>query len=74
MTATRDQFFKPEKTSAQAKAGQTNSVLKTIIDAETVARDQKTEKLRALRLAQEEEQAAKAATAGKRGRQTATAK
>ncbi|AYD01355.1 hypothetical protein [Neorhizobium sp. NCHU2750] len=74
MTATRDQFFKPEKTSAQAKAGQANSVLKSIIDAETMARDQKTEKLRALRLAQQEEQAAKAATARKGSRQTVAAK
>lgn len=59
MTATKDQFFKPAKMSAQAKAAQTNSVIRDILDAEVVARDKKTEKLRAMRLAQEEEEAAK---------------
>lgn len=60
MTATKDQFFKPEKMSAQAKAEQTNSVVRDILDAEVTARDKKTEKLRAMRLAQQEEEAAKA--------------
>ncbi|SFB37584.1 hypothetical protein SAMN03159496_03231 [Rhizobium sp. NFR07] len=59
MTATKDQFFKPGKMSAQAKAEQTNSVVRDILDAEVSARDKKTEKLRALRLAQQEEDAAR---------------
>lgn len=52
MTATRQQFFKPTKVSAETKAEETNSVAKGIIAQETAARDKKTEKLRALRLAQ----------------------
>lgn len=52
MTATKDEFFKPAKMSAQAKAEQTNSVVRDILDAETNAREKKTEKLKALRLAQ----------------------
>lgn len=51
MTATKDQFFKPAKMSAQAKAEQTDSIVKDILDAEVLARDKKTETLRALRLA-----------------------
>lgn len=54
MTATKDEFFKPEKLSAQAKADQTNAVVRDILDAETTAREKKTERLRALRLAQAE--------------------
>jgi hypothetical protein len=52
MTATKDQFFKPAKMSAQAKSEQTNSVVRDILDAEVIAREKKTEKLRALRLQQ----------------------
>lgn len=52
MTATRQQFFKPTKVSAEKKAEETNSVAKGIVAQETAARDKKTEKLRALRLAQ----------------------
>lgn len=59
MTATKDQFFKPAKMSAQAKSEQTNSVVREILDAEVTARDKKTEKLRALRLAQQKEDAAR---------------
>lgn len=51
MTATKDQFFKPAKMSAQAKTSQTNSIVRDILDAESLARDKKTEALRALRLA-----------------------
>jgi hypothetical protein len=54
MTATKEEFFKPAKMSAQAKAEQTNSVVRDILDAETAAREKKTEKLRAMRLAQEQ--------------------
>ncbi|MBB3441119.1 hypothetical protein LVY75_22090 [Sinorhizobium sp. B11] len=53
MTETKDTFFKPEKLSPQAKAEQTTSVAKGILESEAVARQKKTEKLRALRLAQE---------------------
>ncbi|HEV7433350.1 MAG TPA: hypothetical protein VGO22_00525 [Pseudorhizobium sp.] len=52
MTATKEEFFKPAKMSAQAKAEQTNSVVRDILDAETSAREKKTERLKALRLAQ----------------------
>ncbi len=52
MTATKDVFFKPAKISAQAKADLTTSAARDILAAETAARHKKTEKLRALRLAQ----------------------
>jgi hypothetical protein len=52
MTETKDTFFKPEKLSPQAKAEQTTSVARDILESEAVARQKKTEKLRALRLAQ----------------------
>ncbi|MDE1159336.1 MAG: hypothetical protein PW791_13910 [Neorhizobium sp.] len=53
MTATKDQFFKPAKLSADAKVNQTNTVVREILDTEAAARDKKTENLRALRLARE---------------------
>ncbi|CAD7046083.1 hypothetical protein REJC140_04044 [Pseudorhizobium endolithicum] len=52
MTATKEEFFKPGKLSAQAKAEQTNAVVRDILAAEATAREKKTEKLKALRLAQ----------------------
>jgi len=52
MTATKEEIFKPAKMSAQAKAEQTNSVVRDILSAEAIAREKKTEKLKALRLAQ----------------------
>ena len=52
MTESKDTFFKPEKLSPQAKAEQTTSVAKDILESEAAARQKKTEKLRALRLAQ----------------------
>ncbi|MBB3392820.1 hypothetical protein FHT82_005609 [Rhizobium sp. BK275] len=52
MTESKDTFFKPEKLSPQAKAEQTTSVAKGILESEAAARQKKTEKLRALRLAQ----------------------
>lgn len=55
MTATRQQFFKPTKATAATKAAETNSVAKGIIEQEAAAREKKTEKLRALRLAQDAE-------------------
>nr|CAD6616285.1 hypothetical protein RTCK_03060 [Rhizobium sp. TCK] len=66
MTATTEEFFKPAKLSAQAKAEQTNSVVRDILAAETAARESKTEKLKALRLAQAQPEPAPK----KRGRKT----
>ena len=60
MTATKEEFFKPAKMSAQAKAEQTNSVVRDILDAEVTAREKKTERLKALRLAQPAPEPAKA--------------
>jgi hypothetical protein len=70
MTAVKDPFSKPAKLSAQQKTDQTNSVVRNIIDAEVTAREKKTEKLRALRLARNEEDAVAkpAAKPGKAGR------
>lgn len=53
MTATKDQFFKPTKLSADAKAHQTNTVVQEILVSEATAREKKTESLRALRLARD---------------------
>lgn len=53
MTATRDTFFKPGKVSAQDKAATTNSAARAIIDQEAVARERKTEALKALRMQRE---------------------
>lgn len=63
MTATKETISKPAKLSALQKAEQTNSVVRDILDAEVIAREKKTEKLRALRLAQSEEEAAAKAAA-----------
>ena len=53
MTATKQQFFKPTKVSAEAKSAQTNSIARGIVEQEAAAREKKTEKLRALRMARE---------------------
>lgn len=53
MTATRQQFFKPTKVSSEKKAEETNSVARGIVEQEASAREKKTAKLRALRLAKE---------------------
>lgn len=63
MTATKDPVSKPAKLSTQQKAEQTNSVVREILDAEVTAREKKTEKLRALRLAQSETDAGEQAAA-----------
>jgi hypothetical protein len=47
---TKDDIFKPEKLSPQAKAEVTTAVAKDILAKEVSARQKKTEKLRALRL------------------------
>ena len=55
MTKAKDNLFKPEKLSAQAKSEQTTSIAKDILAHEAFTRQKKTERLRALRLAQEAE-------------------
>lgn len=57
MTAIAEDVAKPVKLSAEDKIKQTNRVVRDILDAETNAREKKTEKLRALRLAQEQAEA-----------------
>ena len=52
MKSSKTDFFKPGRTSSQAKAEFTNAAFRQIQDVETAARQKKTEKLRALRLAQ----------------------
>ena len=51
MTATKQNFFKPTKVSADKKAAETTSAARGIVEQETSERDKKTERLRALRLA-----------------------
>jgi hypothetical protein len=51
MIATRQDFFKPEKLSSDAKAAQPESSVRSILEAETAARDKKPQSLRTLRLA-----------------------
>ncbi|OJY78571.1 MULTISPECIES: hypothetical protein [unclassified Rhizobium] len=69
MTKSKDDLFKPEKLSALAKSEQTTSVAKDILANEASARQKKTDRLRALRLAQEAElgPAPKAKKKGKKG-------
>jgi hypothetical protein len=52
MAATKEEFFKRTKTSAEEKASQTNAVARDIIAAEAVKRALKTERLRQLRESQ----------------------
>ncbi|WP_168878839.1 hypothetical protein [Rhizobium sp. P28RR-XV] len=52
MTAKKDRFFKTGKITAETKLAQTNAAAKDIMDAEAAIRAKKTERLRALRLAQ----------------------
>lgn len=58
MTATKDAFFNPEKMTPRDKAAVTDSTARAIIAAEATARDKKTEKLRAMRMAQDAEKPA----------------
>ena len=53
MTATKDQFFKPGKISAQDKASAIDHMARQIIAKEAAQRELKTERLRKLREAQE---------------------
>lgn len=52
MTATKDQFVKSAKLSADAKSKHTSSILSDILDSEAAAKEKKTQKRRSLRLAQ----------------------
>ncbi|MFS8055707.1 hypothetical protein QD357_23140 [Rhizobium sp. BR 317] len=52
MTATKDRFFKSAITTAETKLAQTDANAREILDAEAAIRAKKTERLRALRLAQ----------------------
>lgn len=54
MAATKEKFFKQGKQTLQDKASATDMAAKQITAAETADREKKTEKLRALRLAQPE--------------------
>ena len=65
MAATKDTLFSPTKLNAQQKAATTHDVAMQIIDAEVTAREKKTERLRQLRLQQEAETPAPAATPAK---------
>lgn len=53
MTATRDQFVKSAKLSADAKSKHTSSILSDILDSEAAAKERRTQKRRALQLAQQ---------------------
>ncbi|MFS8046379.1 hypothetical protein [Rhizobium sp. BR 314] len=53
MSATKGQFFKKTASIHNDKATATDSLSKSIVAAETIAREKKTEALRALRLQQE---------------------
>jgi sRNA-binding protein len=53
MTATKEDFFKPGKMSAQDKASAIDHAARQIIDKEATQRALKTERLRKLREAQE---------------------
>jgi hypothetical protein len=65
MTATKDQFFKPGKMSAQDKASAIDHMARQIIAKETSQRELKTERLRKLREAQEATAPAEPAARGK---------
>ena len=65
MTATKDQFFKPGKMSAQDKASAIDQMARQIIAKEAAQRELKTERLRKLREAQEALAPAEPAPRGK---------
>lgn len=60
MAISKENFFKPGKISAESKAAATDATAKGIIAAESVEREKKTERLKQLRLEQQD-----AAPAGK---------
>lgn len=53
MAATKEDFFKRAKVSAEEKAAQTNAIARDIVAAEAAQRAKKTERLRQLREAQD---------------------
>lgn len=53
MTPTKKDIFKPERLSAADKAAATDHTARGIVAAEKLAREKKTEKLKAQRLLQE---------------------
>ncbi|WP_112805323.1 hypothetical protein [Ensifer sp.] len=53
MTSTKKDLFKPERVSAADKAAATDQTARGIVAAEKLAREKKTEKLKAQRLLQE---------------------
>jgi hypothetical protein len=52
MTVQNGEVERPTKLSAEAKAERTNTIARDILAAEVNARERKTERLRALRMAQ----------------------
>jgi hypothetical protein len=74
MTATKDVFFKPGKVSAREKAETTDHTARAIIDAESVARDKKTERLKQARLAKAAEETVEDAPKVAKPRKTASKK
>jgi len=62
----KDEFFNPAKVSARDKAAVTDTTARAIVNAETAAREKKTEKLKALRLQHEAEAPPVTAPAKKR--------
>lgn len=69
MAQTKDNFFSPTKMNALQKAESTHSAAMQIIDAEAIAREKKTERLRQARL--EREATTPAAEPPKRGKRKA---
>ncbi|MBB3286797.1 MULTISPECIES: hypothetical protein [Rhizobium] len=62
MTVTKEKFFKQGRQTLQDKASATDTAAKQITATENADREKKTEKLRALRLAQPEAEPIKPAT------------
>ncbi|WP_336057955.1 hypothetical protein [Nitratireductor sp. CH_MIT9313-5] len=60
-TATKENIFKPAKSKAETKSEITDRAARAFIDAEANARDAKTERLKAQRLAMEAKRAAEEA-------------
>jgi hypothetical protein len=69
MTATKDEFFNPAKLSARDKAAVTDHTARSIIAAEAVEREKKTEKLKLLRM---EREVAKPAAPRAKGKKPST--
>lgn len=74
MTATKGQFFNPEKLSSRDKAEATDHTARAIIAQEATEREKKTEKLKLLRLQQEAAATPPAAKPAKKSKATAAAR